>query len=125
MPATKKFKIVLVTAPDLKTARRLARAAVAARLIACANLIPQIESHYRWLGKIERSHEVLMILKTLGSRLGDLEKLIVTQHPYAIPEFMVVSVAGGAKAYLDWLSQCCRLERTTRVRTKLLRSRPR
>jgi len=58
------FRIVLVTAPNLKTARQLARAALAARLIACANLIPAIESHYRWQGKLERSAEVLLIMKT-------------------------------------------------------------
>ena len=53
-----KSAIVLVTAPDLKTARALAKAALRARLIACANLIPRIESHYRWQGKIESGTEV-------------------------------------------------------------------
>jgi len=123
MPAIVKFKIVLVTAPDLKTARRLVRAAVAARLIACANLIPQIESHYRWQGKVERGREVLMVLKTLGSRLGALEQFILAQHPYATPEFLVLSVAGGAPGYLEWLSLSCRQERTTRVSARLKPSR--
>ena len=107
MPLTGKFKVALVTAPDLKTARRLARAALAARLIACANLIPKIESHYWWQGKIECGHEVLLIMKTTRARLGALEKLILAQHPYATPEFLVLSVTGGAKGYLDWLAQSC------------------
>jgi uncharacterized protein involved in tolerance to divalent cations len=64
MKPAAKFAIVLVTAPDLKTARALAKAALSARLIACANLVPKIESHYRWQGKIESSAEVLLILKT-------------------------------------------------------------
>ncbi len=59
MKTKDKFAVVLVTAPDVKTARKLARAALAARLVACANLIPKIESHYWWQGKIERGTEVL------------------------------------------------------------------
>lgn len=107
MPVTGKFKIVLVTAPNLKTARRLARSALAARLIACANLIPKIESHYWWQGKIERGQEVLLVMKTNGVRLGALEKLILAQHPYTTPEFIVMPVTGGSKGYLDWLAQSC------------------
>ena len=56
--------MVLVTAPDLKTARKLARAALEARLIACANIVPRIESHYRWEGKIESGKELLLVMKT-------------------------------------------------------------
>lgn len=107
MAVAGKFNLVLVTAPDLRTARRLAQTALAARLIACANLIPKIESHYWWQGKIERGQEVLLVLKTTRTRLGSLEKLILTQHPYTTPEFIVLSVAGGAKGYLDWLAQNC------------------
>lgn len=102
-----RFKIVLVTAPDLKTARRLARAALAARLIACANLVPKVESHYRWRGKMERSTEVLLVLKTTTARLAALERLIVAQHPYDTPEFVVLALAGGTKKYLAWLAESC------------------
>jgi len=102
-PATK-FFIVLVTASDLKTARALAKAALSARLIACANLVPKIESHYRWRGKIESSAEVLLILKTQKSKLAALEKLVLARHPYDTPEFLVLPVSAGSKKYLDWLS---------------------
>jgi periplasmic divalent cation tolerance protein len=101
------FRIVLVTAPDLKTARRLARAALEARLIACANLIPKIESHYRWRGKIERGAEVLLVLKTMARHLAKLEKLIVSKHPYDTPEFLVVALRGGNRRYLNWLRTSC------------------
>jgi periplasmic divalent cation tolerance protein len=100
--------IVLVTAPDLKTARALARAALAARLIACASLVPKIESHYWWQGKIESGTEVLMVLKTTQTRLAALEKLIVAQHPYDTPEFLVLPLKAGTKKYLDWLAASCR-----------------
>lgn len=102
-----RFKIILVTTLDLKTARRLARAALAARLIACANLVPKLESHYRWQGKLARSAEVLLVLKTTQARLVALEKLIVAKHPYDTPEFVVLTLAGGAKKYLAWLAESC------------------
>jgi periplasmic divalent cation tolerance protein len=101
------FRIALVTAPDLKTARRLARAALDARLIACANFIPKVESHYRWQGKIERGTEVLMILKTTAKCLKSLEKLIVAEHPYDTPEFIILDLRGGNKRYLSWLETGC------------------
>jgi periplasmic divalent cation tolerance protein len=105
MKPAAKFAIVLVTAPDMKTARALAQAALKARLIACANLVPKIESHYRWRGKIETGAEVLLILKTQKSRLAALEKLIVARHPYDTPEFLVLPISRGNKQYLDWVAE--------------------
>ena len=81
MKLTGKFAVVLVTAPDLKTARALARAALRARLVACANLVPRIESHYWWQGRIEAGAEVLLVMKTLTARLAALEKLIISERP--------------------------------------------
>jgi periplasmic divalent cation tolerance protein len=100
-----KYAVALVTTPDLKTARRLARAALQARLIACANLIPKIESHYQWRGKVESSGEVLMILKTTRPRLGTLEKLILAEHPYDTPEFLVLPPTSGNSRYLKWIAE--------------------
>jgi periplasmic divalent cation tolerance protein len=107
MKSAAKFAIVLVTAPDLKTARALAKAALQARLIACANLVPKIESHYWWQGKIESGAEVLLVLKTQKSKLAALEKLILARHPYDTPEFLVLPVNAGSKKYLDWLESNC------------------
>lgn len=105
--AKTRFRLVLVTAPDLKTARRLTRLALEKRLIACANLIPKIESHYRWQGRLEQIAEVLMVIKTTAARVEALEQLISAQHPYETPEFVVLNLTGGAKKYLTWLAECC------------------
>lgn len=101
------FSIVLVTAPDVKTARTLAKAALAARLIACANLVPKIESHYRWQGKMEAGKEVLLVLKTTRPRLVALKKLILKLHPYDTAEFVVLPVKQGSARYLAWWSESC------------------
>jgi periplasmic divalent cation tolerance protein len=98
------FRLVLVTAPDLKTARALAKAALTARLVACANLVPKVESHYWWQGKLEASAEVLIVFKTTRARLAALEQLVVAQHPYDTPEFIALPLAEGNAKYLAWLA---------------------
>lgn len=95
--------VVLVTTPTLKVARRLARAALDARLIACANLVPSIESHYVWQGRVERSTEVLMVMKTTRQRLAALEAQLLAQHPYDTAEFLALPVTRGAAKYLAWV----------------------
>ena len=104
MKSARKYVIVLVTAPDMKSARRLAREALKARLIACANLIPKLESHYWWQGKLEKGAEVLLVLKTTRARLEKLEKLVLAVHPYDTPEFLALPLDSGSVWYLDWLA---------------------
>jgi periplasmic divalent cation tolerance protein len=108
MKAASRFAVVLVTAPDLKTARRLARAALKARLCACANLVPRIESHYWWRGRLEQSAEVLLIFKTTRTKLGALQRVIVANHPYDTPEIIALPLSAGTGKYLSWLADSLR-----------------
>ena len=88
----------------MSVARKLAGGALKARLVACVNLVPRMESRYWWQGKIERSAEVLLILKTTAARVAKLERYILAAHPYDTPEFLVVKLDQGSGAYLDWIS---------------------
>ena len=101
------FSMVFVTAPNIKAARALAKVALESRLIACANLIPKLESHYWWRGKLESSPEVLLILKTRSSHLKRLERLILAHHPYDTPEFIALPLKSGTNRYLEWLGAEC------------------
>ena len=103
--ADRVFRIALVTAPDLRTARRLAKAALQARLAACVNLLPGVQSHYWWKSKIESSPEVLLLFKTRHSQLPKLEKLILAEHPYDTPEFIVLPILRGNRRYLAWINE--------------------
>jgi periplasmic divalent cation tolerance protein len=98
-----RFAIVLVTAPDAKIARTLAKAALEARLVACANLVPGIESHYWWEGKLDTSAEVLIIFKTQKTKLAALEKLILARHPYDTPEILALPLSAGTEKYVAWI----------------------
>ena len=77
------------------------------RLIACANLLPGIRSHYRWRGKLENSNEVLIILKTTVSRVARLERWLLEHHPYDTPEILALTPDTGTHRYLDWLTTSC------------------
>ena len=111
MKSAAKFSLVLVTAPDMKTARALAKAALQKKLIACANLVPKIESHYWWQGRVESGAEVLLILKAPRAKLSALEKLILAKHPYDTPEFLALPLNAGSRKYLDWLAGSCGTKR--------------
>ena len=104
MKNAKAFSVVLVTAPDLKVARQLASGALRAKFVACANLISKIESHYWWQRNIESSAEVLIIFKTTARKIAAFEKFILAKHPYDTPEFVVLSLSGGAERYLEWIN---------------------
>ena len=67
------------------------------------NIISGVESHYWWQGKLDRSSELLLIIKTTSRRLASLEKLVVAEHPYDTPEFIAFPLTSGNSKYLSWL----------------------
>jgi len=102
----------MVTTPDLKTARKLIQVVVNARFAACGNLVPGIESHYWWQGKLERSKEVLVLFKTTSNHLKSLEALILKNHPYDTPEIIALPLASGNARFLDWITKETDREKT-------------
>jgi periplasmic divalent cation tolerance protein len=96
------FLLVLVTAPDARVARRLAKGCCRARLAACVNLVPGIESHYWWEGKLQKGREVLMVIKALSRNMAALERFIKEHHPYETPEIIAIPVTQGTESYLAW-----------------------
>ena len=103
--AVGRFAIVLVTAPDVKVARKLAKACLEARSAACVNIVPRLESHYWWQGKVECGNELLLVIKTTAARLSALEKCVLANHPYDTPEFVVLPISSGNRRYLEWIAE--------------------
>ena len=97
--------IVFMTAPNVEEATRLADLLIGAHLAACVQILPEMESVYRWQGeKIERQSEVLLIAKTTTARFADLEREVRALHSYETPEIIAVPVVAGSNPYLEWLS---------------------
>ena len=89
--------------PDSDTARRIAEALVDERHAACVNLLPGVQSIYRWDGAIERAEEVLLSIKTTRAQFEPMTARIAPLHPYELPEVLAVEVVAGLPAYLDWI----------------------
>jgi len=99
-----KYCCVLSTAPDIKKARQLAGLLVSKRLAACVQILPGLESHYRWRGKKETSKEVLLLIKTRALLYKKLETAILKNHSYEVPEIVCLPITKGSKSYLDWIA---------------------
>eukprot|EP00946_MAST-07B_sp_MAST-7B-sp1_P004582 g4582.t1 len=99
------FRVVYVTAPDAAVAAQLAEAAVKEKVASCVNILPQVRSVYQWEGKLEKSTEAMLVIKSSVERLDALEQLVKSMHPYDVPEFLVLPVAGGSSEYLQFLGQ--------------------
>lgn len=100
-----RYRIVLVTCASLQQARKIGRSVVEKKLAACANIMPRIESIYRWKGRLEQSREVLLLFKTTAARLRPLEREVKRIHTYEVPEFIALPLASGSQAYLKWIEQ--------------------
>lgn len=99
--------LVLVTCGSASEARKIARALVERRLAACVNVVGgSVESVYRWKGKVERSKEVLLVIKSSRGRFRGLEAKVKRLHSYSMPEIIVVPIAAGSAEYLRWISEC-------------------
>lgn len=95
--------IVLVTASSAGDARRIANALVSEQLAACVNIVPVIESIYRWEGRVTSDSEALLIVKTTNARYAELERRVKELHNYSTPEIIAVRIEQGSEDYLDWL----------------------
>ncbi len=104
---TSETQIALVTVPNRETAERLAHACLTQHLVACANIIPGVESMYWWKGKIESDQELLILFKTSTQNLASLKSLILQEHPYDVPEFIHIPIQGGSSDYLGWILTEC------------------
>ena len=98
---------VFTTWPDVETARAAVRTLVEEKLAACGNILPGVESIYRWEGKVETGAEVLVIFKTTVCSYAALEARVRALHPYEVPEVLAVRVADGLPAYLRWVDESC------------------
>ena len=97
------FLVVLITAPSLGEAQRMADVLVEERLAACVNLVPGVRSVYRWEGKLQHDDEVLMIVKTAASAFNALEARVGALHPYEVPEILGLSPQAVSESYLAFL----------------------
>ena len=99
-----KTLLVITNCPDEETANAIALALVEAKLAACVNILPRVQSLYRWQGVVESATEIPLFIKTSADRYAALEAAIRELHPQAIPEIIALPVTDGLPAYLNWVA---------------------
>ena len=102
-----KILLALSTFPDRETAREISTELVTKKLAACANILPAVESIYRWKGKIESGNETLVLFKLSEDRQSAFQKELRSLHPYEVPEIIFVPISSGLPEYLRWVTENC------------------
>src|SRR5437016_5898008 len=106
--ADAKIVLALSTFPDRETAQRISNQLVSEKFVACANILPSIESIYRWKGKLETGTEALVFFKVSEDRQSDFQNKLRSLHPYEVPEIIFIPIVGGLPEYLLWVAENCR-----------------
>jgi periplasmic divalent cation tolerance protein len=100
--------LVLCTFPDAESARQIATDLVRRQLAACVNLLPGVESIYRWQGEVEQAAEVLAVFKTTAAAYPAFAGALAEAHPYEVPEIVALNPAAVADGYLRWVGEAVR-----------------
>ena|ERR1700730_15187843 len=103
-----KILLALSTFPDRETAQRISNQLVTEKFAACANILPAIESIYRWKDKIETGNEILVFFKLCEDRQSAFQEKLRSLHPYDVPEIIFFPISDGLPEYLRWVSENCR-----------------
>lgn len=104
---SEKILLALSTFPDRETAREISNQLVSGSFAACANILPAIESIYRWKGEIETGNEALVFFKLSEDRQSTFQEKLRSLHPYELPEIIFIPVVNGLPEYLRWITENC------------------
>ena len=104
--AASNYLVLLVTAGSSEEANKVAGELLNQRKVACVNIVPGVNSLFRWQGKIDSAQENLLVIKTEASLLNEVVDLIKQIHSYDVPEIIALPIVGGNKDYLQWIDKC-------------------
>ena len=99
-----KINFIYMTVGNKEEARKIGKELVTARLAACVNILDNMNSFYRWEGKIQDDTEVVMIAKTTEEQVPDLIKKVESLHSYDCPCIVSLPITGGHQPFLDWIA---------------------
>lgn len=98
-------RIVLTTCASQEEAEKIAHYLVENRMAACVNILPRIQSIYRWQGKVDSAAEWLLLVKTTLERFPQVRAAIRTLHSYELPECVAIAIEDGSPSYLEWIGE--------------------
>ncbi|MDO8747602.1 MAG: divalent-cation tolerance protein CutA [Candidatus Omnitrophota bacterium] len=104
----KAYIVVFITASSKEEARKIARGLLEEKLAACVNILPGLESHFWWQGKIDSAKEALLVIKTKKELFNKLAKKVKSLHSYSVPEIIALPIVAGNTEYLNWINDSTR-----------------
>jgi len=102
---TEDILTLITTFADAEAARQIGTQLVESQLAACVNVLPGVESIYRWQGEVRLEAEAIVLIKTTRGRLNELEAWLQTNHPYEVPEILVLTPESGSARYFQWVRE--------------------
>ena len=98
--------LVFTRCPGSITAKKIANTLVGEKLAACVQVLPGVQTYFRWVGKVDTAEEHLLIITSTTMIYADLERRIKQLHPYELPEIIAVPITSGLAGYLTWIENC-------------------
>lgn len=105
------YIIILITTKRKAEARKISHSLVSKKLVACVNIIDNVESFFRWNGRVDKAKEVIMIVKTKKKFFGQVVKVVQSLHSYTLPEIIGIPLILGEKNYLKWVDESLQVEK--------------
>jgi periplasmic divalent cation tolerance protein len=99
------YSVILTTCPSPESAEQIAEILVKSKLAASVNIVPSLLSIYYWQGELQKDEETLLLINTCEERYADIEKVLLAQHPYSVPELVSLPVKQGLAGYLAWVRE--------------------
>ena len=99
------YIVIFVTAPSIAMARKISKALISKRLVACSGIVKGVDSVFFWKGKVENAKECLLVMKSRRNLFKKLEKEVRRLHSYEVPEVIAISMVDGSRPYLDWIEE--------------------
>ena len=99
--------IVLITAGSEEEAHKIAESLVNGKKAACVNIVPGVDSLFRWEGKLDSARESLLLVKTKASLFSEIVEMVKIMHSYEVPEIIALPIIAGSEDYLKWLDIAC------------------
>ena len=97
------LQLLYTTFPNIQAAREIVAKLLEAKVIACANILPGAESHFRWEGKLQQESEVVVFAKTTEANYPHASAIIREHHPYDVPCIVTLPITDGLPDYMHWV----------------------
>ncbi|OGF67030.1 MAG: hypothetical protein A2Y62_10760 [Candidatus Fischerbacteria bacterium RBG_13_37_8] len=105
MKKTGKPVLIITTVPNYEAGKKIAHVLVEEHLVACVNIIGQVDSVYSWKDEICEDKEYILFMKTISAKQSKVFKRIKQLHSYEVPELVMIEIKEIGEDYFNWMKK--------------------